>query len=256
LPSNFFRQGDINTYVEKQDTYKRIFKVRGQIDNLSHEIMINADIEKLELFHAVAHELIHAASYERYHLCIDAKIEEENSEEKIKMNSVVNSRSGYKLPGNNDKIAAEYFSGLDEMVIEKVFTDICKKHKKELKKEIDLSRTDIRKLIEHKYFNTYSLDILNLIIEEVARVKKEKIDKVWERFKRGLFTGEIMHIRDIERVFGEGALKVLSVLNFHNDNDSFAQKQENENKVLIYLVTEDKVKREKLAEEIFKSIEF
>jgi len=54
-----------------------------------------------------------------------------------------------------------------------------------------------------------AIKILEIIISGIAKHNNETTEEVRSRFKKSLFTGEILHIRDIEKAFGEGALKKI-----------------------------------------------
>jgi hypothetical protein len=56
------------------------------------------------------------------------------------------------------------------------------------------------------------IEIVEIIIQKVAEKKGEDRELVWQRFKRGLFSGEMMHLRDIEETFGKGSLRILASL--------------------------------------------
>jgi len=57
-------------------------------------------------------------------------------------------------------------------------------------------------------FYNLPLEILEIVLEKIAKNNKEKPEQVWQRFKKGFFTGEMMHLRDVEKTFGKGALRV------------------------------------------------
>ncbi|MCX6730163.1 MAG: hypothetical protein NT058_01545 [Candidatus Portnoybacteria bacterium] len=248
LPTNVFEERS-----EETDGRKRTTKERGITDQEKHEIMVDGSMKKPELLWTLIHELTHMASYEKYCAYVNNK-PNDNAEEEL-LEITIKNRIGYQLPEKNGK---SYLQGLNEMITEKVSIDIYKKHKHEIKKEINLSRKEIKKIVDSKRSDNYPFETLDLIIEEIARVKKEKVDDVWKRFEKGLFSGEMMHLRDIERVFGDGALRVLSVLNLvdgYNKNGDITKKR-NEDKIFRYFITSDKLKRKKIAEEIFSSVEF
>jgi len=131
-------------------------------------------------------------------------------------------RSGYRsLKKEDDK-----FRGLNEMIINKFAKEILEKNKKDLKKiNINL---ETKKLLSEKY----SPLILNKIIEKVAQKKNQKQEKVWKRFKKSLFTGEMMHLRDVERVFGKNSLRLLS--KFYSKNKEEGERQEEYFDILNY----------------------
>lgn len=96
------------------------------------------------------------------------------------------------------------FRGLNEATTEKFAEDIVRQLSLEDKEYVGV---DGYKPLEKHY-----VDILNLIIEKIAKTKEEDLATVWNRFKASLFTGEMMHLRDVEDVFGGGSLRILSAL--------------------------------------------
>lgn len=243
----------LSTFIKKNSDGK-IVQVMGTSSQVKNEIKINGELDGPDLLNSLIHELIHMASYEKYYIDIkDNPSQDSNGDELLEVN--IKNRLGYHFMGSDGKPQMERLIGLNEMITEKIDVDICKKHKHEIRKKINLSRKEIKNLVDNNYLKHRPREILDLIIEEIARVKEERIDDVWKRFEKGLFTGEMMHLRDIERVFGAGALEVLSVLNLSEIDDDEEQIRDNEHKVLIYFITKDKSRREKIFEEIFNPAE-
>ncbi len=135
-------------------------------------------------------------------------------------------RSGYRsLKKENNKVQTR-FRGLNEMIIDKFAQEILEKNKKDLKKiNINL---ETKKLSPEKY----SPLILNKIIEKIAQKKDQEQEKVWEKFKKSLFTGKMMHLRDVERTFGKDSLRLLS--EFYSENKEKGERQEEYFDILNY----------------------
>ncbi len=171
------------------------------------------------------HEAIHLASAEKYRL----------TDEGV----VIRGRCGYHNIRDKD-FKYQHFCEFNEMITTKLTDEIMQKHLKELAKEFNLSKKE--KKIQYK---TYELTVLNLIISEVARENDEKEENVWRRFKKGLFTGEMMHLRDIERIFGKGSLRVIAAL--HSGIKKEIDDKEAYNKIIDYLVTNNQEEKDKIA---------
>lgn len=100
-------------------------------------------------------------------------------------------RVGYKIPGKNQEV---YFVSLNEAVAESVAQEAVAEGASG----------------EQAFFVTdgsYRSDrlLLQTIIRRIAENNREAAVDVWKRFKKGLFTGNIMHVRDIEKAFGREA---------------------------------------------------
>jgi hypothetical protein len=54
--------------------------------------------------------------------------------------------------------------------------------------------------------------VLDLIVEGISTAKDEDQNQIYERIARGHFTGEMMHLRDIERTFGAGRLREIAMI--------------------------------------------
>lgn len=56
------------------------------------------------------------------------------------------------------------------------------------------------------------IDIVKTIIKLVSERKGEAEDQVWQRIKKGQFTGEMMYLRNIEDSIGPGSLRILAAM--------------------------------------------
>lgn len=163
---------------------------------------INADIDavekigRLQFFKGLFHEMVHTASKKKYYLRPD--------------DSISVSRSGYRNENPIDD--HEHLIGLNEAIVDKITIDIFNRHRLDMVRDFDISSEDYNK--ESKYFGDYDkyIEILKIIVKRIADTKGEGEDEVWKRFKRGIFTGEMMHLRDIEKIYGKGALRMLDTL--------------------------------------------
>lgn len=163
-------------------------------------INIDADeadvIGRMQFFDGLLHEMVHIASKSKYFLKADKSL-------KV-------TRSGYHIA--NPIKEHEHLKGLNEAIVEKITRDIFDKHRLEIIRDFDISLEDYSK--EAKYLDYYDLyiEVLEIIIKRVAKMNGEKEDEVWNRFKRGIVTGEMMYLKDVEKAYGKGALRVLDIL--------------------------------------------
>ncbi len=184
-------------YEEKFPHAKNTFIFTKVFNNaINANVDATGKIGRLQFFKGILHEMVHTASKKKYYLRPDDDI------------SV--SRSGYRNENPIDD--HEHLIGLNEAIVDKITIDIFNKHRKDIVLDFDISSDDCAK--EAKYLGHYDkyIEILEIIVKRISDTKGESEDDVWKRFKRGIFTGEMMHLRDIEKIYGKGALRVLDIL--------------------------------------------
>ena len=217
-----------------EDVYRKKFPdidVDAFHDSLNQGICLNKSSHpsRTELYVAILHECIHLASAKNYYY-------------NINRDKIFQYRSGY-ISFNPREDEHEHFRGLNEMVVDGVRADILKKYGKKFAKEFKFSKQE-----KKKTFDAYPPLILDVIINKIADKNKEKKDVIWKRFKKGLFTGEMMPLREVERAFGKGALRILASLESGASREVKDEKVYS--KILTYIDTDDEKEREKIADEI------
>jgi len=152
-------------------------------------------------YSTIIHESIHGEAFHKYELYADESNPESNI---INLNSY---RNGYLLTKNRKE---DYFRGLNEGVVDKTTMDILIK---EYKGEPNLINK-IRKILYY-IESAYFLEMLTVdtIVSKIAKNKDENKNETWARFKREQFNGNMMHLRDIEEIYGVGSLRVLATMN-------------------------------------------
>lgn len=206
-------------------------------------VFINKDVypEKETLFKVILHESIHLSAFKKFYI--------QNQKEGVNIYIVKPYRSGYKNI-NPSELFHIHFTGLNEAIVDKIVLDIFKKHKKDILKEFDIEVDRLAKENKDIFYNL-PLEILEIVLEKIAKNNREKPEQVWQRFKKGFFTGEMMHLRDVEKTFGKGALRVLAFL---GDPTKVLSEQE-ESKIKEYFLTDDKEKRDKIAKQVLSERE-
>lgn len=163
---------------------------------LSRISTLNLDKKKIES-EILIHESIHLHSHQVH--WVD-----------VKNKQLGQYRIGYELEGREN---IDYFRGFNEAVVQKTTEDII------LKSHPDSNLPNIQKKL-FSLRGAYFPEILTLdkIIGKIAKVKNETREEVWNRFKKGQFTGEMMHLRDVEKVYGPGALRILASMDTRKSN--------------------------------------
>ncbi|MFO0704926.1 MAG: hypothetical protein U0517_03105 [Candidatus Andersenbacteria bacterium] len=215
-----YAAGDIALEEFPHDDPEREKKIDIRADEL--ESNWHAQVKKLALLARTMHEALHLASFEKYY---------KNSNDEYR-----GSRSGYYayLDGKGS------FASLNEAITEKIAWELVDK-KLEMVPEGPIEwKRDTKARTESYDDDRYILDI---IVEKIAAQKQELGDVVWRRFKMGYLSGRVMHLRDIERTFGKGALRMYAELT--------PETVEKNKRVLVtYFESDDPKERAELEKEI------
>lgn len=186
----------------KESFEKTFYDKKGSLGAFSSAILKEANIKACDgeiarAFKAITHEMIHIASYNVYYA------DPENEELKE------NYRSGYFNNQHQGDNYHNHFIGLNEGIIDLVVSEIVQENLDTILKMLAIEKEDWKDVV---WYHDES-NLINRIAEKIATKNGEDFDIVYKRFKRGLFSGEMMHLRDVERVYGEDALRILSYLN-------------------------------------------
>ncbi len=134
-------------------------------------------------------------------------------------------KSGY-LTSNSDK-KHEHFRNLNEAIIDKMVYEILQNNRELIKNNFKIDKFEPEK---HEGYSDF-IPVIDQIIEKISQARlqkgsgknmKENKNLVWSKLKKGLFTGEVMHLREIERVFGKRALKILKLWDIGDPNNQGA----------------------------------
>lgn len=226
LINNFLQQEIKELNVEPKDSIlpNRVHFIDGQIaksleiesdgvySTRKDAVFINKDnfIDgRLNFYKNILHEIIHYYSFNSL-IAIDST------------KDIKNYRSGFVSHNPEDTSRHEHLRGFNEAVVEKVLQDILRKNRDFLIKELNITNKEIKSRENAVSYYTKESDLLNIIIDELAKFKNKNPDEIWKDIKKGLFTGNMMFLRDIEKVFGPGSLRVLAVMDSKgsNKNDS------------------------------------
>ena len=214
----------------------------GHYDHISDTALINTfDIETLSLnvnvderlkrFATILHEMIHIAGHSKFQIRTDGALD--------------SYRMGYSTIEHDGK--EELFKGLNEAVTEGFVMRILLSHKDELEKEF--GEKAFLSDEEHLYAYEYYIKMLGLIITDIAVNKDENPKIVQDRLFKGYFTGEMMHLRDIEKTYGKDGLRVIAQWGKGGTPDEQAKIT---NTVVRYLKAKNQTEKEALVQEILK----
>lgn len=196
LPQDMFKKK-----YRKETNGNGVYDAHEQVVYISRDRMKN----RLYKFQTMMHDAVHLVAFKKMH--------------KEESGGIIVYRSGYvsrnvNLLEDQDILRHEHFRGLDEAIVDKFTFDLVNNNWENLKEEFNISNDEVDR--SKVYYHEPFIAILDEIIKRLAEHKGEKEDKIWENFKRGLFTGEMLHLRDVEKTFGPGSLRVLGALNSKN----------------------------------------
>ncbi len=214
--------------------------------DINYDTINGAFLPRLKELHILIHESLHLHS-SLSHFVTTRKRTYNN--QLYEFTNTIQNTSGYRAikPGKS-KDSHIHFNGLNEAVIDTLTLEIINNHTSEIKKEFAISNEEWQKfnddntegyLVERK--------ILNIIIKKIAEKDNVPEEEVWSTIKKGLFTGEMMHLRLIEKTYGKGSLRVLSALSEGAKDYTELSGNEIKEKFLEYFLADDETERNKIA---------
>jgi hypothetical protein len=217
----------ISTQEKKPETFS------GQYESETGLIYIDDSLRGFELFWTILHEVLHAIGRTTF----DAlKREPQKEQEKKPQKGWHPRRTGYEQATKLGK----QFSGFNEGVVELIVHEIAASKYNEVSQRLyeikqaagvdDADASYEFKFQPHSYDSHRSL--VRDVIHQEARARQHEaegetdddtlllkyIDPVELQMIRGYFTGDMMHLRSIEKHFGEGSLRLIAAL---KDTDGY-----------------------------------
>ena len=204
----------------------------------SCEILVNFDdfIRRgtiADLQSTLLHESVHANSFQKF------------SYHNLN-NVVIQERIGYQ-GRSSEGFKKQNFLGLNEAVTEKLARELFNKNKSQFK---GLKLFQEKETAEdYQAYDGY-ISVLDFLIEKIADKNQVSSEEVWKKFKKGMMTGEMMHLREIEKVFGQKSLLIISLLG--NEGLESYWGASGTNLILLYLYATTESQQQKLREKIFE----
>ena len=164
--------------------------------------------ELSKFFRMIQHESLHLVSYEADYLGTSGR---------IKLY-----RQGYMV--FNPKYNWERFRGLNEAVIETANVGLFYDEISDLMKTFPDSKKEdwMRGRASYQEYRT----VLSDIIQNIAKADDRDSLDVWKDFEKGLFTGRMKHLSNIDRIYGSGSLRLLASMGSYQ-GDTVKEKPEN-----------------------------
>lgn len=195
--------------------------------------VVRGGLPRLQMFKTILHEALHKVSFHAW------SIAPKTGEEGRRI--VEQHRTGYG--------GKEHLDKFDEGVIDVLVIRILARHADELREIFHITPEE-----ETEGVNSYKfeVDLVSAIIKKIAEKNQERFARVLYRFARGLFTGEMMHLRDIERTFGGGSLRILAAM---DEGIKKLPKEEKYRLVQHYFETDDQEEKDAIAAKILSEDE-
>ncbi|NCU41758.1 MAG: hypothetical protein EOM19_03480 [Candidatus Moranbacteria bacterium] len=204
IPSQ--EKGLERTHFLPKKKYKKIFgeswgvytKERDAIfmpEEFSYGNNLSPERQRALRLRTLLHENIHSLSYE---------------EDMVSKNTgkLYARRSGYLFSSLDGKITK--FRGLNEAINEKICFELFKNNEKELCELFpDSEKKD---WIFHSYSYPQEGAVLEFLLFEIAKRTNKSQEEVWAEYRKGLYTGNMRHLKDVDRVYGSGSLRFLATM--------------------------------------------
>lgn len=178
-------------------------------------------------FGTVLHEALHSNSHQKLYVGKD---------------EIGFSRLGYGV--RNIENGHSHFDAFNEGMTQLIVLAMMQEYSKMLAEVKDVSREEV--LAYNPPIYTYPRAVIQCILSKIASNDQEG-RSAFEKLERGYFTGEMMHLRIIEKIYGKASLRVLDAMiaSPKNDNEIYTN-----NKILAYFESDSPETRKFLQEQI------
>lgn len=156
----------------------------------------------VQLYKTIFHEAVHSVSRIVHRVDTEKKVIDEY-------------RVGYSITNTfRDDDVHTHFAAFNEGVVEMIVEEMFRENGSKIQQALPVSDRDLAGV---KFAYVPFRLVVKAICRGLAGVSGAHPIDVWKKIKRGQFTGEMMHLRDIEHVYGRGALRVLDALQLDPD---------------------------------------
>lgn len=242
LSAGGFNFSEIETgqiHIFDDESYRARFgeSGAGTTNGVSGAIGINRDVADTTMRYlaVVLHEMIHAASAKKFYLS--------------EARNIYDARVGFRLRSvwKKDRMK-DTFIGLNEFITEIIVYMILQRNAEKLVEELSISLEEIN---GSSYNYMHYGATVNAVVTGIGAYKGVSPAKILGKFSRGPFENTLLVLKDVEKPFGKGALKILASLGSFRDEEKDVQNQE---LVEEFFTTEDSDRREDLRKKILQSI--
>lgn len=211
-------------------------------DSNSRAVFVNGDSSALPWtrFHVLLHETLHAVGFEAFRASVDTP-------------SFSTYRNGYVVHEVSDEgqNEGELFRGFNEGFVDLMTSQLVSRNEEFIRRACEIQEERKMRFAEgYAQFIAVVLKIMNKVAQRTGR----QVSDVLASYERSYFTGNMLHMREIEKTFGRHSLRVLAELG-RNPSSSQDRMEESEKngKILRYFDAEDKQERALIASEILGS---
>lgn len=198
---------DTEAYARYDATVNRILDRKdAELDAWAERQEAQYDANaRYQVFATMVHEALHLQAFRRF--SIERTIGNADEEQTL------THRSGYRY---YHAAGDDYFVSLNEAITQELTDEAIQQSRdlldaaaipfpEALTEEDDWDRKEREQQRERGYVEDRTL--LRFLMERIAERNGETVEVVWGRFSESYLTGSMMHLRDIERTFGKGALR-------------------------------------------------
>jgi hypothetical protein len=196
--------------------------------------IVNQEVARGKLFHTIFYQAIEAASYQSFYVVVPQN-PSANKE-------IAKYRVGYGVTHPLEK-DHEHFRGFKRAVIDRMVVYSAQKHSDTLWKKL---RIESSQQFGDNYLEQTDQLLLNLIVKTLSEERGVPEDLVWNQIVQGTFTGGMMHLRAIDKVFGKGSLRVLAAMGSGVKN---YPPEETDGAILRYFSSDDEKERRKIVQD-------
>ena len=213
LDKKFYISPDEVFFIDDQEVFEGD-NYLGFFNSINDGIMVNTSVFGAAKYKSLLHEMIHLASYRAAY--IEKEVFELRGGGKGEQYQQIVTRLGYDIDGSK-------FDWFNEAITEKITHEIFETKINFLIKNKYIHKENINSYLLNSY--EYEQKYVDIIIDNVA--KKLKIDRgsFWNDIKRGIFSGELMHLRKIEKVYGNNFLKFMSEITFLFEKSDWSEEE-------------------------------
>lgn len=182
---------------------------------------------RLDFYNTISHEAIHSVSRQKHWVDIEKK----------KIDSY---RVGYRVKNvSNQDSPHVHLKAFNEGVVETTAEEFFTRNSQAIGKKLSIPERELEKC-------TFGYVTFRRVVKDLcqglAQAQNGKPQDVWNKIKKGQFTGEMMHLRDIEFAYGKGALRILDALQVKSDDfdmqeESSEQIDEKNEKIIQFFET-------------------
>lgn len=193
---------------------------------------VDSSRNRYSFLKTLLHETIHHYGHISYHADIENK-------------KVSTYRTGYAMDNTfNKEENHEHFSGFNEGVVERLTRELLDENQEFITKKLKIDEKEkARSDTDNNY--DFNVRLVEILTEKIAEHENVPEQDVWERFKKGHFTGEMMHLRSIEKLYGENSLRFIASIDdiIKNKKSDWTAAY-----ILTYLNEEDPQRRKEIYE--------